>query len=412
METFVPETGPGVSFNRVEPGLWRDESNGQPLPTMEYVAVVPRDFDANRAHPVLILLPPGGQDRMMASAALAYVQGEAVRTGWVVIVPLSPQAPDEETKKPSGKTRGDAPSLLDVSPAAIDRLCEHVARRVQVRAGVFHLAGVSNGGRSAFRWATLAPHRFASLTVLPGFAEDTDLERLGRLKNIPVRMYVGQKDDVWVKRCEKTRDALQKAGATVQLQVLANEEHVLRGVGGKLILDGARASTTNTPSAPVRGESGPNHDEPRESANLTATAQASAVLDLLHERASKADERGYFELFTRDAIFLGTDATERWTTEQFRAYAAPAFGKGKGWTYHPIARRLSASASGDCVWFDEDLSHDRYGRCRGSGVLVWDGGDSSTDEPTSGRWRIAQYNLSVPIPNEHLLSAVGLWKRP
>jgi hypothetical protein len=41
-------------------------------------------------------------------------------------------------------------------------------------------------------------------------------------------------------------------------------------------------------------------------------AVVSIVLDALHEAASRADGRTYFELFAHDAVFFGTDATERW----------------------------------------------------------------------------------------------------
>ena len=39
-----------------------------------------------------------------------------------------------------------------------------------------------------------------------------------------------------------------------------------------------------------------------------------------------------------DAIFLGTDKTERWTVEEFKAYAEPAFSDGNGWTYEVVER--------------------------------------------------------------------------
>jgi ketosteroid isomerase-like protein len=44
---------------------------------------------------------------------------------------------------------------------------------------------------------------------------------------------------------------------------------------------------------------------------LAAPATPEEVLDALHARASAADFDGYFELYTDDAVFLGTDATER-----------------------------------------------------------------------------------------------------
>src|SRR5690349_244610 len=43
-----------------------------------------------------------------------------------------------------------------------------------------------------------------------------------------------------------------------------------------------------------------------------ASAAIHAVLDDWHRAAASADEARYFSHFTSDAIFLGTDKTERW----------------------------------------------------------------------------------------------------
>lgn len=117
--------------------------------------------------------------------------------------------------------------------------------------------------------------------------------------------------------------------------------------------------------------------------------QVAAVLDDWHAAAAAADEERYFGHMTDDAVFLGTDATERWTKPQFRAYAHPFFARGKAWSFRSVRRNVSFSADGKTAWFDEDLSTPNLGPSRGSGVLI-DTGDG---------WKIAQYNLSVPIPN-------------
>lgn len=118
-------------------------------------------------------------------------------------------------------------------------------------------------------------------------------------------------------------------------------------------------------------------------------ADPAAVLDAWHLAAAQADETRYFGLMTEDAVFLGTDATERWTRDQFRAWAAPFFKRGKAWTFRATRRSVTPSKSGDVVWFEEDLETPNLGPARGSGVLVKFGKE----------WRLAQYNLSVPIPN-------------
>ncbi len=114
-----------------------------------------------------------------------------------------------------------------------------------------------------------------------------------------------------------------------------------------------------------------------------------AALDDWHDAASKADGARYFGHMTSDAVFLGTDASERWTLAEFRAYAEPFFAQGRGWTYTPRERHVFL-APGGIAWFDERLWNEKYGECRGTGVL----------REERGEWRIAHYNLAFPIPNE------------
>jgi uncharacterized protein (TIGR02246 family) len=129
----------------------------------------------------------------------------------------------------------------------------------------------------------------------------------------------------------------------------------------------------------------PGHDA-RERENERAVA---AVIDDWHAAAAAADEDRYFGHMIEDAVFLGTDATERWSKAQFRAYAHPYFAKGKAWSFRSTRRSVSFSADAKVAWFDEDLATPNLGPCRGTGVLVRNG--------TS--WKIVQYDLSVPIPN-------------
>ena len=114
-----------------------------------------------------------------------------------------------------------------------------------------------------------------------------------------------------------------------------------------------------------------------------------ATLDSFHQAAANADAAAYFAAMTDDVVFLGTDGSERWQGNDFRDFAAAHFSAGQGWTYVPLQRDITVSANGDIAWFDELLQNEGLGTCRGSGVLV---------KSTNG-WKIAQYNLSVPIPN-------------
>ena len=129
--------------------------------------------------------------------------------------------------------------------------------------------------------------------------------------------------------------------------------------------------------------------------------QADAVLDELHAAAAAADGKRYFACFHPDAVFLGTDPAERWTLEAFRAYAAPHFDAGRGWTYRVEQRNLSRDDTAGVIWFDERLGNDKYGTCRGTGVLL----------RRNGELRISQYSLSIPIPNDLALDVVDLIRK-
>lgn len=135
----------------------------------------------------------------------------------------------------------------------------------------------------------------------------------------------------------------------------------------------------------------------------TDVQQAARTLDELHAAASRADSAAYFDLYTPDAVFMGTDGTERWTLPEFRAYAMPHFAKGQGWTYvpRPASRRIEPAGAGVLV-FDELLDNEKYGLCRGTGVLV------KTGEPA--RWRVRVYSLSFMIPNDVAGAVVAITK--
>jgi SnoaL-like domain len=114
------------------------------------------------------------------------------------------------------------------------------------------------------------------------------------------------------------------------------------------------------------------------------------AIDAYHQAASDADLETYIGLMAPTGVFLGTDASERWTRDEFRAFCEPYFSAGRGWTYVPVERHIDTSTDGRVAWFDEILRNEGYGTLRGSGVLTRSGQD----------WRVEQYNLTFLVPNE------------
>tara|TARA_B100000678_G_scaffold26922_1_gene20102 strand:+ start:962 stop:1411 length:450 start_codon:yes stop_codon:yes gene_type:complete len=124
------------------------------------------------------------------------------------------------------------------------------------------------------------------------------------------------------------------------------------------------------------------------SQNTWAQEKLDVLLNGLHQDAHEGNYETYFERYTSDAVFLGTDKTERWTIQEFKEYAKPAFADGHGWTYEVVERNWEGS--GDTRWFDEILFNEKYGHCRGTGVV----------ELINGEWKIAHYSLTLLIPND------------
>ena len=117
-------------------------------------------------------------------------------------------------------------------------------------------------------------------------------------------------------------------------------------------------------------------------------AAIDALIDGLHQDAHEGNFHTYFDRYTPDAVFLGTDKSERWTIDQFKVYAEPAFEDGHGWTYSVKERNWEGE--GSTRWFDEVLLNVKLGHCRGTGVV----------ELIDGEWKIAHYALTMLVPNE------------
>ena len=117
-------------------------------------------------------------------------------------------------------------------------------------------------------------------------------------------------------------------------------------------------------------------------------AAIDALIDGLHQDAHAGNFHTYFDRYTPDAVFLGTDKSERWTIDQFKVYAEPAFEDGHGWTYSVKERNWEGE--GSTRWFDEVLLNEKLGHCRGTGVV----------ELIDGEWKIAHYALTMLVPNE------------
>ena len=123
----------------------------------------------------------------------------------------------------------------------------------------------------------------------------------------------------------------------------------------------------------------------------------NTLLNDWHKAAADAKFETYFSYLSADAIYIGTDATENWNVDQFKAFAKPYFDKGQAWSFTALERNIFFSKDGNLAWFDE-LLDTQMKICRGSGVL----------KKENGQWKIVHYVLSMTIPNDAIEKVISV----
>jgi hypothetical protein len=117
------------------------------------------------------------------------------------------------------------------------------------------------------------------------------------------------------------------------------------------------------------------------------TRQVNAFVDAWHDDAAHA-RPAYFDKMAPQGVYIGTDKSEVWSRDQFKAWAKPYFERGKAWAFTAKRRNVYFSPDRRYVWFDEQLDT-QMGTCQASGVI----------RHADGRFLIEHYQLSMAVPN-------------
>ena len=126
----------------------------------------------------------------------------------------------------------------------------------------------------------------------------------------------------------------------------------------------------------------------------------NTLMDAWHLAAATADEDTFFEgTMSEDAIYLGTDASERWLRDELKEWSKQFFEKDSAWIFTVKQRNIYFSNDGKTAWFEEMLDT-WMGVCRGSGVL----------ELTVNGWKLKHYDLSMMVPNDKVKGILKLMK--
>src|SRR5690242_15742378 len=67
--------------------------------------------------------------------------------------------------------------------------------------------------------------------------------------------------------------------------------------------------------------------------------RVTAFLDEWHDDAAHA-RWAYFDKMLPDGVYIGTDKTELWKRDEFKAWAKPYFERGKAWSFRAVQRHI------------------------------------------------------------------------
>src|SRR5215467_8872280 len=185
--------------------------------TVHYKVALPKDYDPQKTYPAVLAFPPGAQtiDMVLTTLMQNWRMG-GDRRGYIVVLPAAPEG------------RPFVGQGAKIFPEFIEMLL----REYKIRDNKFHVAGMSNGGRSAFHIAATYPQYFLSVTGLPGYLPDPTSERVAAIAKMCIYMYAGEFDSDWVQQEQQQASMFRAKGYNVRSFVEKGESHVMRTLAG------------------------------------------------------------------------------------------------------------------------------------------------------------------------------------
>ena len=130
------------------------------------------------------------------------------------------------------------------------------------------------------------------------------------------------------------------------------------------------------------------------------TKRVNAFVDGWHDDAANT-RMAYFDKIAKDGVYIGTDRSELWTRDEFKAWSRKYFDAKSAWTFKATRRNVYASPDKSVIWFDELLDTKNMGNAMASGVI----------RKTKKGFEIVHYQLSLAVPNEVNDQVTGVIKK-
>jgi poly(3-hydroxybutyrate) depolymerase len=184
---------------------------------VHYKLILPNGYDPAKAYPAVLAFPGGPQTMSIVQSTVERNwRAQAERRGYIVVVPAAP----------------DGDLFFEEGARVFPEFITKLLADFKVDGGKFHIAGMSNGGLSAFHIAAMYPRYFLSVTGFPGFLRDPTAARMQALSGMCINMHAGELDPDWLSAMKQQSEQFRAQGYQVRFTVEAGQPHRLETLAG------------------------------------------------------------------------------------------------------------------------------------------------------------------------------------
>lgn len=193
--------------------------------TVHYKIILPNAYDPAKAYPGVLAFGGGPQTMEVVEGTIRrFWREQAEQRGYLVVLPAAP----------------DGVLFFEGGERIFPEFLEKILMDYKIKDNKFHVTGMSNGGVSSFHVAALYPQYFRSITVFPGYLPEDNAERVKRIANMCINMYVGELDTGWLEDMQQQSAKFRAKGMNVTFAIEKGQGHVpatLAGAGAKRLFD-------------------------------------------------------------------------------------------------------------------------------------------------------------------------------
>jgi poly(3-hydroxybutyrate) depolymerase len=183
---------------------------------VHYKLILPNGYDPAKAYPAVLAFPGGPQTMTIVQATVdRNWRVQAEQRGYIVVVPAAP----------------DGDLFFEEGARVFPKFITGLLADFKVDGGKFHIAGMSNGGLSAFHIAAMYPQYFLSVTGFPGYLIDPTAARVRSLAGMCINMHAGELDPEWLSAMKQQSELLREQGYKVRFTVEPHHLETLAGDG-------------------------------------------------------------------------------------------------------------------------------------------------------------------------------------